>query len=175
MAELPFVSRPPNIEEIHRPTESARDYVSRLCSEKAAATAHEKFEGVLAADTTVVLINGNSEVILEKPADAADARRMISLLAGREHSVLTAICFRWKGKQNIIVEETRVHFAPLSASEIDSYVSSGEPFDKAGGYAIQGIASRYISRIEGCYFNVVGLPVHRLLDVLNTAGVLVRA
>ena len=175
MAALPFVSRPPYIEEIHRPTESARDYVSRLCSEKATATAHQEFEGVLAADTTVVVSNGNSEVILEKPADAADARRMISLLAGREHSVLTAICFLWRRKQSICVEETRVHFVQLSSSEIDSYVSSGEPFDKAGGYAIQGLASRYISRIEGCYFNVVGLPVHRVVDVLNNAGVLVRA
>lgn len=174
MAALPFVSRPSLIEEIHRPEESARAYVARLSSEKAAATSHQDFEGVLAADTTVVVVEGDREVILEKPADAKQAQKMLSLLAGRSHSVLTGICFLWGGKETILVEETRVHFAPMSSVEIDAYVSSGEPFDKAGGYAIQGLASRYISRIEGCYFNVVGLPIHRVAEVLHNAGVLLR-
>ena len=175
MAALPFISRPPSIEELHRPEESARNYVARLSSEKAAATSHRNFEGVLAADTTVLVLDGDSEVILEKPADAGDAKRMLTLLAGRSHSVLTGICFLWCGQQTVCVEETRVYFAPMSSLEIDAYVSSGEPFDKAGGYAIQGLASRYISRIEGCYFNVVGLPIHRVLDVLHNAGVLIGA
>ena len=174
MAALPFVSRPSLIKEIHRPEESARAYVARLSSEKAAATSHRDFEGVLAADTTVVVVEGGREVILEKPADAKQAQKMLSLLAGRSHSVLTGICFLWGGKQTSLVEETRVHFAPMSSVEIDAYVSSGEPFDKAGGYAIQGLASRYISRIEGCYFNVVGLPIHRVAEVLHNAGVLLR-
>ena len=174
MAKLPFVSRPSFIEEIRRPEESARAYVARLSSEKAAATSHQDFEGVLAADTTVMIFEANCEVILEKPIDAQEAHKMLSLLAGRAHWVLTGICFLWRGEEIILVEETCVHFAPISSVEISAYVSTGEPFDKAGGYAIQGRASRYISRIEGCYFNVVGLPVHRITEVLQNAGVLLK-
>ena len=132
-------------------------------------------EGVLAADTTVVLMDCGTELILEKPADAAEATAMIRALAGRTHSVLTAICFRWLDQQWVHVEKTKVEFSQLSEAQILEYVASGEPFDKAGGYGIQGLASKFIPRIEGCYFNVVGLPVHQVTRLFALAGVLARA
>ena len=112
-------------------------------------------EIVLAADTTVV-IQGE---ILAKPLDTADARRMLHLLSGQRHEVLTGICLRSANRMVEDCAETSVWFAPLSTQEIANYAASGEPMDKAGAYAIQGLASKFIQRIEGCYFNVMGLPV----------------
>ena len=98
--------------------------------------------------------------ILEKPLDATDAAKMLKTLAGKWHEVVTGICLAGPNRQVVVDHAvTRVKFAPLTAGEIDAYVASGEPFDKAGGYAIQGRASCFVERIEGCYFNVVGLPV----------------
>ena len=97
--------------------------------------------------------------MLGKPLDAADARRMLAALAGRRHQVLTGICLRHASHIVRDCASTAVWFAPMSAAEIDEYVASGEPMDKAGAYAIQGLASKFIERIDGCYFNVVGLPV----------------
>jgi len=140
--------------------------VQRLAGLKALAVPAGDDEIVLGADTTVV-IDGE---MLGKPADAADARRMLAALAGHTHEVLTGVALR---RGETLVRDwatTRVRFAPMSASEIDSYVASGEPMDKAGAYAIQGLASKFIERIEGCYFNVVGLPValvYRLLRGLD--------
>ena len=171
-AGFPFVVRPSEIPELRSPAESAFEYVSRLAEEKAAATSFDSGEGVLAADTTVVLMDCGTEFILEKPAGSADATAMIKALSGRQHSVLTAICFRWQDLQWLHVEETKVEFSELSDAEISEYVASGEPFDKAGSYGIQGLASRFIPRIEGCYFNVVGLPVHQVHRIFALAGVL---
>jgi len=112
-------------------------------------------ETVLGADTTVV-IDGE---MLAKPVDAADACRMLEALTGRVHQVLTGICIRRDGQQRSDYASTRVWFSEMTAEEITAYVASGEPMDKAGGYAIQGLASKYIEKIDGCYFNVVGLPV----------------
>jgi septum formation protein len=97
--------------------------------------------------------------MLGKPADMADARRMITMLEGRRHQVMTGICLRKGGETVLDCAVTDVWFAPLSVREIEDYVSSGEPMDKAGAYAIQGLASKYIEKIAGCYFNVVGLPI----------------
>jgi septum formation protein len=118
---------------------------------------------VLAADTTVVL----GTEILGKPADAADAVRMLMALAGGRHEVLTGVCVMWgDGRVAVEVASTAVWLTAMSVDEIEEYVASGEPMDKAGAYAIQGIASRWVTRIEGSYGNVVGLPValvYRLL------------
>jgi septum formation protein len=103
-----------------------------------------------------VVIDGE---ILAKPADAADARRMLARLSGRRHEVLTGICLRRGGHTTSDCVTTGVVFATLSGAEIDEYVASGEPMDKAGAYAIQGLASKFVERIEGDYFNVMGLPV----------------
>lgn len=173
-AGFPFSVRPSEIPEVRNPGECARDYVARLAAEKAAAIEREPHEGVLAADTTVAILLEGIEHILEKPADAEDARRMLQLLSGRPHTVYTAVCLKWGGNSLLHVEGTRVYFAELSADEIKDYIASGEPFDKAGGYGIQGLASRFVPRIEGCYFNIVGLPVHRVTTMLAQAGLLAR-
>ena len=110
------------------------------------------------------------EAILEKPRDQADAVRMLRLLSNNTHQVVTGICLRSKSDTIVDFASTRVHFVRLTEAEIEEYVRSGEPMDKAGGYAIQGLASKFIDRIEGCYFNVVGLPialVHRRLKELG--------
>ena len=154
-AGIPFEVRVAPVEELRRPGEGPADYVARLARDKAFAVAASEREAVLGADTTVVL----GESVLEKPLDADDARRMLALLSGRDHQVMTGICLR-RGSHSIsAVETTLVRFSTMTASEIDAYVATGEPMDKAGAYAIQGIASRWVTRIEGCYFNVVGLPV----------------
>ena len=154
-AGIAFTVRAAGIAEERNPGESATDYVRRLAEEKASAVAIAPGEIVLGADTVVVV----DDHVLEKPSDAADARRMLVLLSGREHQVITGICLRSESRKMVDVAITRVHFVPLSPAELDAYVSSGEPMDKAGAYAIQGLASKFIHRIEGDYFNVVGLPV----------------
>ena len=113
---------------------------------------------LIAADTTVA-VGGE---ILGKPKDAADARRMLRLLAGRTHRVVSGIFLACNGKTAVSHEVTEVAFAPMTDAEIEGYIASGEPFGKAGGYAIQGYASLWIREIRGDYFNVVGLPVHRM-------------
>ena len=161
-AGIPFVVRTADVAEQRRPAESPVEYVRRLAEEKASAVAMAADEVVLGADTVVVV----DDQVLEKPRDEADARRMLALLSGRAHQVITGVCLR--NAASVIVESaaTRVHFAALTPDEIAGYARSGEPMDKAGAYAIQGLASKFIDRMEGDYFNVVGLPialVYRLL------------
>ncbi len=162
-AGIPFVVRAADIDETPFAGELPRNYVLRIAEEKAQAIHIGESETVLAADTTVVV---GSE-ILGKPRDAADARRMLSSLAAKRHEVLTGVCILGRDRPAALeVSSTAVWFSPMSASEIGEYIASGEPFDKAGAYAIQGIASRWVERIEGSYTNVVGLPialVYRLL------------
>lgn len=143
--------------------ESARDYVARLAEAKA-RTVLAACPGavVLGADTTVV-VDGD---ILAKPADAADALAMLGRLEGRAHEVLTGVALISAGWSRVAVAATTVWFAAMTTAEISAYVASGEPMDKAGAYGIQGRAARYVTRIEGSYSNVVGLPValvHALL------------
>ncbi|GIU74974.1 MAG: Maf-like protein [Bryobacteraceae bacterium] len=158
--------RPAGIEEKPREGETPEQYVVRLAREKAEAVEASADEYVLAADTTVVA-DGQ---VLEKPHTPEEAERMLRLLHGRDHTVLTGVCLRHQGRCWTAVESTRVWFIPLRDDEIVAYARSGEPLDKAGGYAIQGLASRFAERIEGCYFNVVGLPVSRVYRMLRAAG-----
>ena len=154
-AGIPFTVRTVPVDETPLAGEKPADYVRRVAEMKAMAVAASPGEMVLGADTTVVV----SGEMLGKPADEADARRMLALLSGRRHEVLTGICLR-RGPD--IVRDcavTRVWFSTLSRREIEAYVASGEPFDKAGAYAIQGLASKFVERIHGCYFNVMGLPI----------------
>jgi len=155
MAGIPFTVRVVPVDETPRDDEKPEDYVCRLAEMKALAVQPAPGEIVLGADTTVV-IDGE---MLGKPVDAADARRMLKALSGRRHQVLTGISLR---SPTAVVRDwaaTQVWFSNLSSRETDEYVASGEPMDKAGGYAIQGLASKFIEKIDGCYFNVVGLPV----------------
>ena len=154
-AGIPFVVRPSNIPEELSPGESPGNYVRRLAEEKAFGVPIESGEIVLAADT-VVVVEGQ---VLEKPLDRADAWRMLNLLSGRRHEVLTGVCLRAESRKIVDTATTRVRFVRLTPEEIEEYVRSGEPMDKAGAYAIQGLASKFIDRIEGDYFNVVGLPI----------------
>jgi septum formation protein len=154
-AGIPFVVRVTAVDETPLVGENPADYVRRLAALKAQAVSAAPGELILGADTTVV---AGSEM-LGKPEDANGARRMLRLLSGRRHEVITGICFRRDSELISDHATTAVWFSKMSDREIDAYAESGEPMDKAGAYAIQGLASKFIERIEGCYFNVVGLPV----------------
>ena len=170
-AGIDFIVQPADVNEDLLPNEEPEAYVKRLAAAKARAvweslraTSHQRpATFVLGADTTVIV----DHHILAKPVDAADAARMLRLLSGRTHLVSTGVCLVGAGLEDVRSETTRVTFAPLSDDDIAMYVAHGEPMDKAGAYAIQGIASRWIPRIEGCYFNVVGLPVPLVCRMLR--------
>ena len=165
-AGIEFAVHPANVVEIPRDGEAPRAFAERMAREKALAVlALRPNDLVLGADT-VVVVDGE---ILGKPRDAADATRMLRLLSGREHEVITAVCVAGPKLKTEITgsEATEVVMNALSDDDIRDYVASGEPMDKAGAYAIQGRASRWISRIEGDYFNVVGLPVARVQRILE--------
>ncbi len=161
---------PVEIDETAKPGEPPPDYVARLAREKARQVARRNSgRPVLGADTSVV-VDGQ---ILGKPADESDAAQMLRLLSGRSHDVLTGVALCQDGRDLCEVACTRVRFLHLSDAEIAWYVASGEPFDKAGGYAVQGLASRFVESIDGSYSNVVGLPVatvYRLLKQLGAAS-----
>jgi septum formation protein len=152
------------VEEVRLPEESPEAYARRLAQAKAEAAWQGRAEEIVLGADTIVLLDGE---VLEKPRDEADARRMLRLLSGREHTVITAICLRHARGAEIDHTSTRVHFLELSDAEIDAYVASGEPMDKAGAYAIQGLASKFIDRIEGDFANVVGLPVYQVYRYLK--------
>jgi septum formation protein len=165
---IPFVVDASDVPEEVRPGESARDAASRLAADKAAHVAARRPDSwVLAADTLVLL----GEDILGKPRDDADAGRMLGLLAGREHRVVTAACLRRgtdAGRER--VEVSRVRISPLTPDEIRWYVATGEPRDKAGAYAVQGLGSRFIESVSGSYTNVMGLPARDVYILLKESG-----
>jgi nucleoside triphosphate pyrophosphatase len=165
-AGIPFVVRASAVDETPLPDERPEEYVVRLAERKAMAVEAAPEEIVLGADTTVVV----GGAMLGKPSGAREARHMLLQLSGRRHQVLTGICLRHGGHLIRDWAATQVWFSAMSRREIREYAASGEPTDKAGAYAIQGLASRYVERIEGCYFNVVGLPmalVYHHLQVLR--------
>jgi septum formation protein len=171
-AGIAFEACAPQVEEVRQPHESVEKMVARFAEAKARAIAEsvaDKNRAIIIGADTAVELDG---AIFGKPCDAADAREMLSYLSGRTHYVLTGIFVLRlpDGVTRSAVERTAVTFAPLDPNEIEAYVASGEPFDKAGGYAIQGRAGRYIPRIDGCYFNVVGLPLARLHTLLGELG-----
>ena len=165
-AGFSFEVRPADVDETPRPAEAPATYALRVARDKAMA-ADRPIDAadvwILAADT-VVVVDGH---ILGKPADRSDARRMLSMLSGAVHEVLTAVVVRHNGAETSEVVSTRVRFAALTPDEIAWYVASGEPDGKAGAYAIQGLGSRFIDRIEGSWSNVVGLPVATVYRMLG--------
>ncbi|MCL1952015.1 MAG: Maf family protein [Oscillospiraceae bacterium] len=156
---IPFEVHAPHVDERIDPAWDAAQAARALAGQKAAAAA-ERFPGdyIIAADT-VVEIGG---ALLGKPVDAADAARMLRLLSGREHRVVTGVCLRLDQAERVFSQETRVRFYALDEDEIAAYVRTGEPMDKAGAYGIQGRGALLVEGIAGDYFNVVGLPVARL-------------
>jgi septum formation protein len=166
-ARIPFTVDPARVPEQPLPGERPIDYAQRLAREKA-QTVFGRHPGatVLGADTVVVA----DEHLLEKPADSGDAARMLRLLSGRTHEVITGVSLTAPGFNCSEAEITRVTFSEISEAEIAAYIQTGEPMDKAGAYAIQGMASRWANSIEGDYFNVVGLPVARVTRMLREVG-----
>ncbi len=169
-AGLHFAMLSSAVDEAPLPGEAPQDLVRRLAEAKADLVAARAVGPaiVIAADTIVVL-DGR---ILGKPHSSDDARAMLEKLAGRTHAVLTGLALIRlpDAERRIVVETTLVTFGALEQADLTRYLASGEPFDKAGAYAIQGLAGRFIPRIEGCYFNVVGLPLARLCSLLRELG-----
>lgn len=163
-AGIPHVVRAVPVPENRIPDEDPVGLVRRLAREKARAVDCRPDDMVLGADTEVCI--GNK--VFGKPSDKEDAARMLRLLSGRDHWVHTGICIVTSKDEIVDVASTRVWFAPLTEDEITGYTRSGEPLGKAGGYAIQGLASKFVQSIEGCYHNVVGLPVSLVYRHLKT-------
>jgi septum formation protein len=165
-AGFEFTAAPANVEEVPQKGESAENYTRRVAHDKAVHVMHtHSVTGnlILAADTEVV-VDGR---ILGKPRDVDDAKRMLRVLSGRAHDVLTAVILMTPGRTTEAVVATKVWFSALSDAEIDWYVESGEPMGKAGAYAIQGRGARFIERIDGSWSNVVGLPVATIHQMLR--------
>ena len=163
---LSFTVRVADIDETMNPAAAPFDEVARLSREKALAIPREPEDVVIAADT-IVVCNGQT---LGKPVDEADAFRMISMLSGRDHQVMTGLTVLKGDKAVTHTEVTDIHFRPLSEAEIRAYIATGEPMDKAGAYGIQGGAALFVTGLKGDYFNVVGLPVCRLAMILRSFG-----
>ena len=171
---IPFSIVPANIDERPLLHETPQAYVVRLAQDKARHVAQQFPEAlVLGADTVVVL----DQEILGKPRDLDHARQMLGRLSGRPHTVMTGLALLQQRPQRLWCDtvQTHVHFRKLFEQQIESYLDSGEPFDKAGAYAIQGGAAMFVERLQGCYTNVVGLPVRRTAALLQAAGVAVAA
>jgi septum formation protein len=160
--------RATNIDETMRPRETPRRHTERLAREKASAIAKRDPDLITIGADTIVVINRK---VLGKPVDTADAARMLALLSGREHMVTTAVAVSRGKKLRSAVEEVRVRFRQLRDDEIEAYIATGEPMDKAGAYGIQGYGATIVERIEGDYFAVMGLPVVRLVGLLRDVGV----
>ena len=169
-----FEVRPAHIPEDPREGEDPVAYVTRLAREKAEVVFRELNANgnaeaalvILGADTTVTLDNH----LLGKPEDAADAARMLRMLSGRSHHVITGVAVVTAEAVEVAAEVTAVRFLTLTDEEIAVYVATGEPMDKAGAYGIQGLAARWIPRVEGCYFNVVGLPLALVSTLLESSS-----
>lgn len=167
---IDFEVIPSHVPEEHRKGEAPEEYVARLSRDKAAAIAGKhRDRWIIAADTTVLM----GDQLLEKPADRADARRMLAAIAGRTHIVYTGVTIEHGGRnyRDTRVAESEVRMLPLSAEDIAWYVETGEPLDKAGAYAVQGIGAMFIESIHGSYTNVVGLPLALLFQMLRNAGI----
>jgi septum formation protein len=168
-ARIEFTVHPAHVDESRHEGEPPVAMVERLARSKAVEIRDRLHDPkgkntlVIGADTTVVV----GEEVLEKPSDVRDAARMLRLLSGRSHQVITGLCLAGEEFVQVAHEGTTVFFDKLTRHDIDAYIATGEPMDKAGAYAIQGVASRWIPRIIGDYFNVVGLPVALLVRMLK--------
>ena len=177
MLGIPVRVVPPNIPEVRRSGEGAQAFAERMARDKARAIfAGAKDQYVLGADTVVTITSTevsprNDDLVLGKPQDQQDAARMLRLLSGRTHQVITGVCLLGSDFEDVRSETTAVHFSAVNDVDIRDYIATAEPMDKAGAYAIQGAASRWITKIEGDYSNVVGLPVGLVLRMLREHAV----
>ena len=157
--------RPSDIDETYLSGEVPHAHAERLARGKASAL-HAPDCVVIGSDT-IVVVDGD---VLGKPKDAADAARMLRRLSGRSHTVITAVAVAWQGRLESEVEEVDVTFHPMSDAEIDAYIRTGEPMDKAGAYGIQGFGATIVERVDGDYFAVMGLPLQRLIRIIRRLG-----
>ena len=163
----PFAVHPADIDETMDPGKKPYDEVARLSREKALAVPREEGDAVIAADTVVVC----DDKILGKPRSAEEAKRMLGLLSGRTHQVMTGCTVLYRDRAETFTEVTQVHFRPLSQGEIHRYVATKEPMDKAGAYGIQAAGALLVQGLTGDYFNVMGLPIAALARTLREMGV----
>jgi septum formation protein len=161
--------RPANLDESMRPRETPRRHAERLARDKASAIAMRDPDLITIAADTIVVINRK---VLGKPVDKEDAARMLAMLSGREHTVITAVAVSRGKKLRSAIEEVKVKFRRLREDEIEAYIATGEPMDKAGAYGIQGFGATIVERVEGDYFAVMGLPLVRLIALMRDVGVL---
>jgi septum formation protein len=164
---IPHEVRPADIDETYFPGERPWDHAERLAREKAAVIARQEPDAVVIGSDTIVVVDGD---VLGKPADEAEAHRMLRRLAGRSHVVMTAVAVMWRGETRSGVEQVRVDFHSLTDAEIDAYIATREPMDKAGAYGIQGFGAAIVARVDGDYFAVMGLPVQRVVRMLRELG-----
>ena len=160
--------RPADIDESYLAGERPREHAERLARGKTAVIAGREPDALVIGSDTIVVVDGD---VLGKPVDGPDAVRMLERLAGRSHVVVTAVAVAWRGETRSAVEEVGVTFHPMNRTEIDAYIATGEPMDKAGAYGIQGYGATIVSRVDGDYFAVMGLPLQRLTRVLASIGI----
>jgi septum formation protein len=162
---IPHEVRPANVDEAYLAGEAPAVHAERLAREKAAVIL--EWDAVVIGSDTIVVVDG---AVLGKPADARDAARMLRLLSGRTHVVMTGVAVAWRGRVESGVEEVRVSFRALSEADIAGYIATGEPMDKAGAYGIQGYGATIVTRVDGDYFAVMGLALHRLIGLFERQG-----
>ena len=160
--------QPADIDESYLAGERPREHAERLARGKAAVIAAREPSAVIIGSDTIVVVDGE---VLGKPVGDLDAVRMLARLAGRSHTVITSVAVAWRGEIHSSVEEVDVTFHPLTRAEIDAYIATREPMDKAGAYGIQGYGATIVSRVDGDYFAVMGLPLQRLTRVLASLGI----
>lgn len=166
---IEFITAPADVDERRLPGEPPEGYALRVATDKAKTAAERGGDDlIIAADTIVVL----EDQVLGKPSNAQEAERMLGMLSGRMHHVITALVVLDAGSKKLAAKtaDTKVWFRKLTAGEISCYVASGEPLDKAGAYGIQGLGALLVEKIEGCYFNVVGMPLSILSEMLRDIG-----
>ena len=168
---IPHEVRPADIDESYGAGELPRAHAERLAREKAAVVARRAPDAVVIGSDTIVVLDGD---VLGKPRDEREAASMLMRLSGRTHTVMTAVAVMWRGVERSAVEEVEVTFHTLTSAEIDAYIATREPMDKAGAYGIQGFGATIVSRVDGDYFAVMGLPLQRLVRLMADLGLSYR-
>jgi septum formation protein len=161
--------QPADIDESYLAGERPREHAERLARGKTAVIAAREPDALVIGCDTIVVVDGD---VLGKPVDDADAARMLARLGGRSHTVITALAVAWRGETHSAIEEVGVTFHPLTTEEIDAYIATREPMDKAGAYGIQGYGATLVARVDGDYFAVMGLSLQLLIRVLRSLGIL---
>ena len=168
---IPHTVQPADVDEAYRPGEEPMAHARRLAREKAATVAAADPEALVVGSDTIVVVDGD---VLGKPRDEAHAAEMLTRLSGRSHVVMTAVAVRWGGRERSAVEVVGVTFHPLTVEDIQAYIATREPMDKAGAYGIQGFGATIVERVDGDYFAVMGLPLQRTVRLMAELGVRYR-